>query len=167
MNCQFSQLLSRYFDGELPPAQQSAFERHLPECEPCRRELDQLASISRALRSAAVPSASATFLRRMQAISGQVEAFGILKFARRMSGVAAAVLVAVVGYGLLAHRSAPSPQQVLVPPWEQPSAVIEANLDSGTSPADASATPTDDSAVASNEPQFANLLVEDLSGGRP
>jgi anti-sigma factor RsiW len=160
MNCQFNDLVGRYYDGELPPAGHAQFEAHLATCAACAGELDQFASISRALRSAPAPGAPPDFARRMQALAGHMEEYKIVAFARRMSGVAAAVLIGAIGYVLLAHRTAPAQQQVLVPPWEQPSAMIETNLDS---PAAAS----DDSATASNEPQFANLLVEDLSGGRP
>lgn len=33
--------LSEYVDGELPPAERTAFESHLQSCAACRKELDQ------------------------------------------------------------------------------------------------------------------------------
>jgi hypothetical protein len=43
MKCDFDQeLLTGYLDGELSPREQAEVESHLPACDPCRGELDEL-----------------------------------------------------------------------------------------------------------------------------
>ena len=160
MECQYNAQVGRYYDGELPSAPRQAFEQHLTGCAPCSADLDQLQGLSRMLRSARVAEGSPQFVSRMQGLSRHMEEYRIVTFARRLAAVAAAVLVAAMGYGLLNHRAPTTRQQATLAPWEQPSAILETDLGP-------SAVPADESSASSGEAQFASLLVEDLSGGRP
>ncbi|HZL37809.1 MAG TPA: anti-sigma factor [Tepidisphaeraceae bacterium] len=160
MECEYNALVGRYYDGELPSEPRRAFEQHLADCAPCSADLNQLQGISRMLRSARIADGSPEFVGRMQGLSHHLEEYRIVTFARRLSAVAAAILVAAIGYGLLNPRATTPHQQAGLAPWEQPSAILETDLS-------AAASSTDDSSAPTGEAQFASLLVEDLSGGHP
>src|SRR5271169_3096655 len=50
--------LEAYHDGELDAARRDQVTAHLPNCAECRRELESLKALSRALASDALPQAS-------------------------------------------------------------------------------------------------------------
>jgi len=62
--CKVDALLSAYLDGELPARQSAEVERHLADCEACRRSLQALQHTDTHLRGMAAPEPSADFDRR-------------------------------------------------------------------------------------------------------
>jgi anti-sigma factor RsiW len=92
--CEWTIRLSAYHDGELSPAEAAIVERHLAECPACQRELRQLRRLSLIVGRAEAAAPSAT---TVASIKRQLEWEGnpmVLHLARRMTGVAAAVLLA-------------------------------------------------------------------------
>ena len=52
MKCDFDQeLLTDYLDGELSSSEQSEVESHLPACDPCRGELEELQELVGSVKS--------------------------------------------------------------------------------------------------------------------
>lgn len=52
MKCDFDQeLLTGYLDGELSPSEQAEVESHLPACDPCRGELEELRELVGSVKS--------------------------------------------------------------------------------------------------------------------
>ncbi|HRX86657.1 MAG TPA: zf-HC2 domain-containing protein [Phycisphaerae bacterium] len=49
MTCFDPEILGRYFDGELPPAERADVERHVADCATCAAELEQLAALRTAI----------------------------------------------------------------------------------------------------------------------
>jgi hypothetical protein len=95
--CEFSMMLGRYHDDELPPDQRRRVQLHLRECPPCATELEQIQAMSQALRAsglAAAPKASQQFLARLEALADQVEDTAVLRFVTRLTAAAAAILLA-------------------------------------------------------------------------
>src|SRR5579862_8685828 len=92
--CEFNNMLGRYHDGELPATDRPAFEAHLPNCMSCTTELEQLRSIGQSLRAAERPRASRDFVAQLESLASNVEDLSIIRFARRLTGIAAAILVA-------------------------------------------------------------------------
>jgi len=90
-------LLSRYVDGELPPRDREAVERHVEACPGCRRELEGLRADADLLSSAAGPAPSDWLVTRTMA---EVRQESLRRTARRpawarvLATAAAVVLVA-------------------------------------------------------------------------
>lgn len=53
--------LSAYLDGELPPEERAALERHLPGCPECRRELEDYRTLRAMLRAVPMPALPRSF----------------------------------------------------------------------------------------------------------
>ncbi len=101
--------LSEYLDGALPSREAAELERHLTECESCRRELEALRHTVRALRElpreAAPPGFGERVMERVRADSPAptyAGAGGISLWPRALS--VAAMLLAVVGLTFLLER---------------------------------------------------------------
>src|SRR3954470_21939489 len=93
MSCNEIQNLDAYADGELPADERSRIEQHLAICAACARELARLRKLS-AIIGAYRPVLSSEALERIHNAVGQTWDVGILRIARRISAVAAAVVVA-------------------------------------------------------------------------
>lgn len=66
MSCEeFSQDLSAYLDGELPPRERAALEAHLRDCPRCRQELASLRAVSRLVASLPAVEPSEEFTRAL------------------------------------------------------------------------------------------------------
>jgi anti-sigma factor RsiW len=59
--------LNAYVDGELPPGERAAVERHLEECASCRSEIELLRLVTGSLRHMARPEPSETMRQRLLA----------------------------------------------------------------------------------------------------
>jgi anti-sigma factor RsiW len=106
--CEFNSMLGRYHDGELSAGERPAFEAHLPGCVPCTSELGQLRSMTMTLRAEQMPRATREFVARLESLASNIEDMSILRFARRLTAVAAAILVAAtIQWGLHAHPAPP------------------------------------------------------------
>src|SRR5665213_1757249 len=111
MPCEFENMLGRYHDGELPQIQRASVESHLRECPSCAAVLEQLATISHTLQSAALPKASPLFLARLEALAERVEDMSAFRFVMRLTAAAAAIfIVATVQWSM--HRTPAVQQQV-------------------------------------------------------
>ena len=152
--CEFNELLTRYYDGELPLAQRRDFEAHLAACVPCSDELEQLGALSRSLRSMPTIHADSQFLARLDALADRVEDVGIVRFVLRLTAAAAAILM-VASVQMAWHRQSVQPTSV------QTVATLTASEKVIVDP---------ESAVSVNENagevQVASLF-QDLTGGRP
>jgi hypothetical protein len=105
--------LSRLHDGELTPAESSAFESHRAACAACREaevEFERSLAAFRAAEPVPVPSdLSARILRKIRAQSPSRRPFGVMfGIDIRWAGVfLAALLVAIIAPALLTRRETP------------------------------------------------------------
>jgi anti-sigma factor RsiW len=147
-NCNENQYLDAYVDGELPAADRERFEAHLTICAACAREVARLRQLS-SLFTAYRPTLPADALDRLHDAVAQTWDLGVIRLARRISAVAASVVL----FGSLYLTLFQTEQATAsLPVWEQ-SAV------SGTLPAT-------ESADAEPQVQLAQWIVSDLSTGR-
>ena len=114
MSCNEIQNLDAYADGELPADERRRVEQHLAICAACARELARLRKLS-AIIGAYRPVLSSDALERIHNAVGQTWDVGILRIARRISAVAAAVVLA----GSLYLTFFETEQATAVPVWEQ------------------------------------------------
>jgi hypothetical protein len=108
-----AEFLSRLHDGELTPAESSAFQSHRAACAACREaeaEFERSLAAFRAAPPAPVPSdLSARILRKIRAQSPSRRPFGVtFGIDIRWAGVLlAALLVAIIAPALLTRREVP------------------------------------------------------------
>jgi anti-sigma factor RsiW len=115
--CDCTIRLSAYHDGELHAPEAAAFEQHVIDCPACQRELRQYRRLSLILGRAEAPEPPATMVA---SIKRQLEWEGnpvLLHLARRMTGVAAAVLVAGALWLVTANASS-NAAPIPVHDWE-------------------------------------------------
>ena len=63
MKCDLSiELLNGYLDGELDKKQKAEIEKHLKECEVCRKELEELRKLDENIRTAEIEETSREFI---------------------------------------------------------------------------------------------------------
>ena len=92
--CRNTQRISAWHDGELPPPEAQELAQHVAECPACRHELDSLGGLSRWLSSAPIPEIPAAALSRLRYGFRPQRDRAILRTARALTAVAAAVLIA-------------------------------------------------------------------------
>lgn len=97
MNCNQTIQAHRYHDGELSTVERAAFESHLETCAGCRALIDDLASLSRTVNSAApfempamLPS---QILRAWKQKQTQSFDRGVRRFAEFLTAAAASVML--------------------------------------------------------------------------
>jgi Putative zinc-finger len=101
MNCeQIQELLSRFHDGELGPADRAAIELHLASCVVCPGELATIAELSELARTAGAPEPPADLWSRIELQlprSGRSRLMGMSRvfLTRREAVLAALVLIAL------------------------------------------------------------------------
>jgi len=125
--CDYIPWVGAYHDGELPEDRRIELERHLPGCEQCLAELDDLRQLSHMLASEHRPSmasaAAARFHRHVDAMTER----SLVRFAELLSGVAAAVLLAAGVWSVQTSEVVAEP----LPNWQR--AAVTLQPDSATS----------------------------------
>jgi anti-sigma factor RsiW len=162
VGCEFNAMLGRYHDGELPIGKRAQFEQHLPACADCSAELEQMQSISQTLRAGIRPRASADFLSRLESLASNVEDVMIMRFVRRLTAAAAAILVGATLLWAL-HSAAPTPTIAVGP---TPSTDERILIDPETAANTAANNAMPDNNLAPADAQF-GALASDIAGGRP
>lgn len=138
-NCNFSNVIDAYHDGELPADQVAAFETHLRDCDSCVAELSAIDSISKYFSiasNALAPISTDAVMHLHEQLDGTMQR-SLLPLMRNLIGLAASILVAsTIGLMHLHDATSPSAPQA----WEgamlvsssgdasQSSGVIEPNL---------------------------------------
>jgi anti-sigma factor RsiW len=143
--CQQSEKVSAYHDGEMPAASRLEMERHLEQCPLCRAELEELRELSASLGNLPMPQASPAVLARMHRQVDQLAARSIYRLMEAGAAIAAAVLI-VCMVGLLRQGPVPAPAPA---PWE----------------AQAAYGSTVDLASGGSEAVLAGWTVQDLGNG--
>lgn len=156
MSCDQTQNLEAYLDGELPEAQRRSVEAHLAICAACARELARLKKLSSALAGYR-PVLSAEALERIHEAIGQSWDIGVLRLARRISAVAAAIVLCGSLYLTFFQTEQASAVAAAPPVWEQTaiSDVQQQDVQSAAAP----------SSTGAEQVQLAEWIVSDLSGG--
>lgn len=91
--CEWTIRLSAYHDGELPEADVMAVEQHVSQCPACQRDLRQYRKLSVLIGREEIPELAGATLEKMKdAIEWEGNPV-ILRLARRMTGIAAAVVI--------------------------------------------------------------------------
>ena len=156
--CEFSTMLSPYYDGELSPSEHERVERHVLDCQDCALELERMQAISRALSTLIVPDVAPTSPVGPKSPDKTDEEIALARFVRRMTTVAAAVLAASVIRWSFVGQRAPAPVPAAsISNWER--AAID--------PDPATNTIVASTADPSTDTQFDDFLARDLSGGEP
>ncbi|MDB5292633.1 MAG: hypothetical protein JWL69_3874 [Phycisphaerales bacterium] len=147
--CEYSLRVNAYHDGELPDAQRREVEEHLAACPACAAELEQLRGFSHVLGSIVIPRISPSFVRHLQSLAQPLEEVLLIRFGRRLTAAAAAVMLLATGYWVMNRQApaAPPSNTVTFAAWEQ-EVIYPDTRDAGDSP-------------------FDDFLRQDLSGGRP
>jgi anti-sigma factor RsiW len=91
--CQQSEKVSAYHDGEMPAVSRQEMERHLEQCPRCQAELEELRTLSASLGALPIPQASPAALARMHRQVDQLAARSIYRMMEAGAAVAAAVLI--------------------------------------------------------------------------
>ncbi len=127
--CSNQSRIEAYHDGELPPEIAREVQLHLIDCAPCRDELRALQSMSQFVRSFAPAEMSSVAIDRLHQQVDSLTAVDTLRFAKRLSSLAACLLVAAgVWFASTGQKSEASPA-----PWER--AAVTLQLDSATASA--------------------------------
>ncbi|MCK4251162.1 zf-HC2 domain-containing protein [candidate division WOR-3 bacterium] len=94
------ELLSGYLDGELDKKQKAEIEKHLKECEACRKELEELRQLDEHVRTAEIEEPSREFIfninRRVLEKVKKKPRFRLFRFSPILAPAAVALLVFVV-----------------------------------------------------------------------
>jgi anti-sigma factor RsiW len=96
MNCERSEQVHRYHDGELPAGERDALEAHLKSCGQCSGLLGELQSMSRILSAAPMAAISNDAMQRIRAARYVLPEAGVLRIAGWLTAAAAAVLLAAL-----------------------------------------------------------------------
>lgn len=147
-SCDQSQYLEAYLDDELPEPDRRRVQQHLAICAACSRELARLRRLSGAFANYR-PMLSADALDRIHDAVANAWDIGVIRLSRRISAVAAAVVLA----GSLYLTFFQAEQATAVPVWEQAAVSRPADVQS--------ADPT----ANGEQAQLAEWIVSDLSGG--
>lgn len=140
--CEFSQRLGAYHDGELSPPAQASVEEHLANCPACAAELARLRALSE--RFAATPPAPLPplVLERLHRTADRLPALSVCRIAEAVAAVAAGILLAcLIG---IARQGTGEASASAPPPWETPVAAVDRGEGS--------------------EELLANWMAQDLSG---
>ena len=161
--CEMNSMLSAYYDGELTPQERQRMQTHLHYCSECAAELDRMRVLSAALSAMAIPEPSVDFVGKLQAQGDRVEQATILRFARRLTAVAAAVLMLAMARSnvvsfLNANRSQPASRQnnVGLAMWERAAIDPRPGVPVAANPVVAS---------IDLDSQFDEFMAHDLTGG--
>ena len=119
--CERMVRVSAYHDGELPPGETEALERHIEQCAACRQELHRLRALSAWLASVSVPAPPEAFLAHLGRSAPMRRSRTMLRIAEWAAAIAAGVLVA---FSVLLWRREPARPLPVRPPaaWERAAA---------------------------------------------
>jgi anti-sigma factor RsiW len=145
--CQQSEKLGAYHDGELSAAARQELERHLALCPQCQAELADLRRLSASLAAMPVPRVPSEALARMHRQVDQLASRGIFRLGEVGAAIAAAVLIACTV--ALSRQNSVSAAPLPAPAWEVQAAY----------------GPTVDLASGESETMLVGWTVQDLSGG--
>ncbi|HWB54505.1 MAG TPA: zf-HC2 domain-containing protein [Tepidisphaeraceae bacterium] len=115
--CDWTTRLSAYHDGELSADDAAAVEQHIAQCPACQHELRQYRRLSLILGQTEMPNPSSAVVA---SIKRQLQWEGnpmLLRLARQLTGVAAAVLVGGALWLITANTSS-SAAPIPVHDWE-------------------------------------------------
>src|SRR5437868_3157277 len=96
MNCERSEQVHRYHDGELPAGERDALEAHLKACAECAGLLRELQAMSRIFAAAPMATISDDAMQRLRAARYVLPDAGVLRIAGWLTAAAAAVLLAAL-----------------------------------------------------------------------
>jgi anti-sigma factor RsiW len=129
MNCEFSQQLEAYHDGELPVDAHAAMQAHLLSCPACSQQLAELAAMSNLFATAPVPRLSQISQHRLHHKLTDEMDRGLVRLAWSLSAVAAGIMV-VGSAWLMQLGNVPAAGPVATvqaaPPWADVHATAEA-----------------------------------------
>jgi len=113
--CPFQSRLSAYHDGELDAATAAQVEAHLPACDACRAELEEIAELSALANQIGAEGISQSALKNIHRSLDAEQRLSILRVAGVLTALAASVLIV----GLVWLREIPTshsmPSQIVVP----------------------------------------------------
>ena len=109
--CGDTAYLMRYHDGELPPAERRAVERHVADCSACAGELAALRALSRSLSGLEPPPLPEGMVERIRTSLKRPDEVVVLRMCRRVAAAAAAVLVVCLPWLWYARVWEPSARQ--------------------------------------------------------
>ena len=92
-DCTYSQQIEAYHDGELPQAARAEVERHVEACASCAGMLARLEGISQLFNDAPPIRLSQMSLARLHGNLDLLTDRALLRLARVMTGVAAAIIL--------------------------------------------------------------------------
>jgi hypothetical protein len=122
--CAYEPKVSAFYDGELPEPERAAFEAHLAGCAICTAELERVQSLSDELRAAPQPRLTEmdkARLRQTAAAEARRLAKGDGRWARWLTGAAAAVFLVSMSQIYFPNRDPVGPRDVLPTLTTQPS----------------------------------------------
>jgi len=97
--CEYGEKISAAYDGELSEEECRKLEKHARECPFCNRELRQLRALSCLLGEIEMPSISSDFLTNLHnSVPRMNSHLVMLRTARRLSAIAATILVGCVAW---------------------------------------------------------------------
>ncbi len=139
--CPTNEQLHSYADGELDAAGRVAVERHLANCAACESQLRAIEDLSRLFRASEPPALSQIALHRLHLRTQNVMEESLVRLARRLSAVAACILVGASVWlmSLRMGHSDPVRSAVVTTP---PASATVVDLDSAVASAD-TATPVE------------------------
>jgi anti-sigma factor RsiW len=147
MVCDKTNLIHRFHDGELSPAQQETVQTHLRDCAECRELLADLRRLSSLICESPAAEMPDGMVERLQQCRLAAADQGILRLAGWMTAVAAGVLI-----GALLIRNAGRPETASRPAFWETVAVM--------SPAEVQDDVNSDLLV------MAQWMADDLSSGK-
>lgn len=113
MNCEdYRELLVALNDGELTPSEEQMVRSHLEQCEPCRKELEEIRVFSGEIRGATAPFRES--VSRIQSkVHPEATSSGRRWFRPEWIGIAASL----VAIALLFYFRSPRPDAVQMADW--------------------------------------------------
>ncbi len=125
MTCPNDQLLHRFHDGELTPAERGVVSTHLQSCDACAAKLQEMRLIGDMIRSAPLPRLAADTLDRWQRSALAMQERSVRRLAGWMTAAASVALVVSLYTATASQANADTP---VVSDWE--AAVIGIDVES-------------------------------------
>ncbi len=119
MNCEFSDQLEAYHDGELSAAAASTLKAHLATCPACIKQLSELTQISNLFAAAPVPYLSQISRHRLHHKIADEMDRSLVRFAWGLAAVAAGIMIIGSAWLMQVKEVIPTPTVTaqVAPPW--------------------------------------------------